>query len=62
MTSGSIAVKIQYHVVAGVVITVIDDNFDLCSPDTGLTCPLPEGSNIVTFSDQIPSFAPEVSV
>lgn len=61
MDKGStLAVKLQYFIL-GIPITVIDDTYDLCGTETGLTCPLDTGDHNVKFSNEVPSTAPGVS-
>ena len=61
MASGSIALKIQYHGLL-IPITVIDEKYELCGTETGLTCPLEAGSHSVKFANEVRSEAPGVSV
>ncbi len=52
--------KVQYYVL-GFPVVVIDDTYDLCGDEIGLTCPLGVGTHSVKFSNEIPSSAPGVS-
>lgn len=61
VTSGSIAVKLQYYIL-GLPIVVLDDTYDICGAETGLTCPLDEGNHNVKFENEIPSSSPGVSL
>lgn len=57
VTKGSIAVKLQYFVL-GIPVTVVDDTLEICSTDTGLTCPLDAGEHDIKFSREIPGNSP----
>ena len=60
VADGKLAVKLQYYVL-GIPVTVIDENYELCGEETGLTCPLDEGSQNVKLAQEIPSSTPGVS-
>ena len=60
VSGGSLKVKLQYSVF-GFPLTVLDDSFDLCGSQTGLSCPLSAGLHSFQFSNEVPSAAPGVS-
>ena len=44
----------------GIPVKVIDDTYELCGEETGLTCPLAAGGQSVKFASEVPSSAPGV--